>query len=80
MFRLALQQLIAWKERTGHQPLLIDGARQVGKTWLMKEFGRTQFERTVYVNFEADRQAHAIFSGDIVPDEIIRKLGYRAGH
>jgi predicted AAA+ superfamily ATPase len=52
MKRTKLTDLIAWKNSTSRKPLIIRGARQVGKTWLMKEFGNTQYDQTVYVNFE----------------------------
>ena len=45
MKRFALEKLIEWKDKENRKPLIIRGARQVGKTWLMKEFGRTCFEK-----------------------------------
>jgi predicted AAA+ superfamily ATPase len=63
-----LEKLIRWKKSINRKPLIIEGARQVGKTWLMKEFGRTCFEQFTYVNFEelnlqdvfAEKNPHAI--------------------
>lgn len=49
MKRQAMDRLVAWKNDSGRRPLLLRGARQVGKTWLMKEFGRQEYERTAYV-------------------------------
>ena len=48
MERLALSSLEKWKNTAGHKPLIIHGARQVGKTWLMKEFGRANYKNVVY--------------------------------
>ena len=63
-----LEKLIRWKKSINRKPLIIEGARQVGKTWLMKEFGRTCFEQFTYINFEelnlqdvfAEKNPHAI--------------------
>ncbi|MEZ5071644.1 MAG: AAA family ATPase [Bacteroidales bacterium] len=52
MERTAMQQLVRWMKDEYRKPLILRGARQVGKTWLMKEFGRRYFEQTVYVNLE----------------------------
>ena len=52
MDRDKLQDLIAWKNKSTRKPLIVRGARQVGKTWLLKEFGRTQYRQYIYVNFE----------------------------
>ena len=56
MLRYAMQQLLEWKNRPNRKPLIIKGARQVGKTWLMKEFGKECYEKTVYINFDSNRQ------------------------
>ena len=45
MYRSAMEQLNKWKQKTNKKPLIIRGARQVGKTWLMKEFGKTAYEK-----------------------------------
>ena len=47
-----MDELVAWKDRPRRKPLILNGARQVGKTWLLKEFGRTQFENVAYVNLD----------------------------
>ncbi len=52
MQRADYSKLIAWKVKNDRKPMIIQGARQVGKTWLMKSFGQTEFERTAYFNFE----------------------------
>jgi len=52
MQRELLQNLINWKHKDDRKPLIIRGARQVGKTWLMKEFGKSHYKHVAYVNFE----------------------------
>ena len=64
MNRHAIKRLEQWKDSKGRKPMIIRGARQVGKTWLMKEFGRTRFAKTAYVNFENNDRAKAIFEMD----------------
>ena len=52
MERFLMEKLIAWKNKPRRKPLILNGARQVGKTWLLKEFGRTQFKNVAYVNLD----------------------------
>lgn len=52
MERFLMNELVAWKDRPRRKPLILNGARQTGKTWLLKEFGRTQFENVAYVNLD----------------------------
>lgn len=52
MERDAIKQLKTWREKKRRKPLIVEGARQVGKTWLIKEFGRTCYKQTAYLNFE----------------------------
>ena len=54
MQRYALKHLIDWKNKKNHKPLVIQGARQVGKTWLMQEFGEKYYEQVAYINFDVD--------------------------
>lgn len=75
MYRLAMEHLKQWKERKDRQPLIVMGARQVGKTWLMKEFGKCCFEDVCYINFENPGAVADIFDGTIVPQRIIDLLG-----
>lgn len=56
------------------EPMIIRGARQVGKTWLMKEFGRTEFEKYAYINFDRNSRMKQLFSGDFDVDRILRGL------
>ncbi|MCI6697759.1 MAG: ATP-binding protein [Lachnospiraceae bacterium] len=76
MKRNLMKSLKEWKNSPYRKPLILSGARQVGKTWLMKEFGRTEYTNIVYVNFDQDINAAGLFEGSINPDRII--LGLRA--
>ncbi len=55
MKRIAYEQLLEWKNRSDRKPLVVKGARQVGKTWLLKHFGQNEYEQTLYVNFELQK-------------------------
>ena len=80
MYRAAIENLKKWKNEKSRKPLVIEGARQVGKTWLMKEFGRAQeYEKTVYINFDADKRAGDLFSENLNPDRIINVLEIDSG-
>ena len=74
MERKALANLINWKNSKNRKPLLIYGARQVGKTWLMKQLGEKEFENTVYVNFEKEISLRNIFEQDYQPQRLIKIL------
>jgi len=79
MKRTKLTDLIAWKNSTSRKPLIIRGARQVGKTWLMKEFGNTQYDQTVYVNFEKNKRLKALFTDDFDIKRVIVALQAESG-
>ena len=79
MYRVAIEKLKRWKAKETPKPLIIRGARQVGKTWLMKEFGRSAYENTVYIGFENNRQMKELFSGDMAIDRIVTGLELYAG-
>ena len=79
MKRSAYNLLLDWKVKPGRKPLIIQGARQVGKTWLMREFGKNEFAQTVYFNFETNKALHAIFKSGFDTDNIITSLGIIAG-
>ncbi len=64
MKRDAIEQLVRWKNDSLRKPLLLLGARQVGKTWLMKEFGRLHFKNVAYLRFDADEQLRRSFEQD----------------
>jgi predicted AAA+ superfamily ATPase len=71
MKRLLIQEMIVWKNTKNRKPLIIQGARQVGKTWLMKEFGKQEFEQVVYLNFESSSRLNNLFSADFNIERII---------
>lgn len=64
MIRNRMQDLVRWKERKGRQPLLLLGARQVGKTWLMKEFGAQHFAKVAYARFDRSEALRRAFAGE----------------
>ena len=74
MKRTAIENLYAWKDKEGRKPLIIRGARQVGKTWLMKAFANEAFERFVYINFEDNEIAKRIFEQDFDIERILLSL------
>ena len=80
MYRAAIEQLKAWKERKNHKPLIIKGARQVGKTWLMKEFGSLMYEQTVYINFDNNQTVKGLFDGSFNTERIIMGLEIYTGY
>ena len=61
MYRIAIEKLLRWKQSKRRKPLIIEGARQVGKTWLMKEFGRQAYADTVYINFDSNSRMAELF-------------------
>ena len=79
MKREKLKDLIAWKKSSSRKPLIIRGARQVGKTWLMKEFGNTQYTQTVYINFEKNKRLHSLFVDDFDINRVIIALQAETG-
>ena len=74
MYRSAIEKLKKWKDSYFRKPLIIEGARQVGKTWLMKEFGKECYKKTVYINFDSNRQMRELFSSDLNIERIIMGL------
>ena len=79
MYRLALEKLYQWKERRHRKPLIIEGARQVGKTWLMKEFGKQAYSDTVYINFDSNARMTELFSSDLDTSRLIMGLELYSG-
>ena len=79
MKRFALDKLKEWKEKKGRKPLIIRGARQVGKTWLMKEFGNTCFEKVAYVNFDSNPRMQQVFDGEISIERIVLAISAETG-
>lgn len=75
MKRKIEEKLIIWKEKTkDRKPLILNGARQVGKTYLLKEFGKKYFKNTVYVNLEINKQVRAYFEENLEPEKLLRFL------
>ena len=74
MNRRIFNSLKEWKNKADRKPLIIRGARQVGKTWLMKELGRLSYEQTIYVNFDTDTIAKSLFTQDLDVTRIVRGL------
>ena len=74
MYRTAFEQLYKWKENKNRKPLIIEGARQVGKTWLMKEFGKIAYKDTVYINFDSNSKMADLFSSDLNIERLIMGL------
>ncbi|GHU97110.1 ATPase [Spirochaetia bacterium] len=74
MERKLFSTLGAWKTKRGRQPLIVQGARQVGKTWLIQEFGRREFKNTIYIDFEKNKRVASFFEEDITPERIVRYL------
>ena len=79
MYRIAIEKLLKWKQSKRRKPLIIEGARQVGKTWLMKEFGRQAYEDTVYINFDSNSRMAELFAPDLDTERLIMGLELYAG-
>jgi len=78
MERLIFNKLNDWKHSTDRKPLLLRGARQVGKTWLMKEFGKRAYQNVVYINFESDKNLLNLFTTDYNTQRIISAIQIEA--
>jgi predicted AAA+ superfamily ATPase len=74
-----MENLYKWKESKHRKPLIIEGARQVGKTWLMKEFGAQAYSYTVYINFDSNSRIADLFASDLDTDRLILGLELYAG-
>lgn len=79
MERYAMRQLEEWYNRKNRKPLILKGARQVGKTWLMKEFGRNHFKYTAYVNFDNNKNMANVFEGDYDIGRILMAINIETG-
>lgn len=74
MYRDKMNELKKWKESSTRKPLIIRGARQVGKTWLMKEFGKQYYKKCAYINFDDNSRMNKLFDEDFDLDKIIQGL------
>ncbi|MCT8548819.1 ATP-binding protein [Glaesserella parasuis] len=79
MQRKILQSLQNWKQNPNRKPLIIQGARQVGKTWAMKHFGEQSFEQVAYINFDNNPRMKTLFSGDYDINRLILGLKIESG-
>lgn len=74
VFRKIFADLLDWKKNLNKKPLIIQGARQVGKTWIMQEFAQKEYKNYLYVNFERDKDVANIFENNLDPKFIIENL------
>lgn len=80
MYRIAMEKLLKWKKSKNRKPLIIEGARQVGKTWLMKEFGKQAYDNTIYINFDSNSTMAELFASDLDTNRLLMGLELYAGH
>lgn len=79
MYRNQIQNLIKWKDSKNRKPLIIRGARQVGKTWLMKEFGEKYYDNCAYINMDNNSRMEQLLSGDLDIERIVQGLKIESG-
>ena len=79
MYRNAMEKLLKWKQSNRRKPLIIEGARQVGKTWLMREFGRQEYKDTIYINFDSNSRMAQLFASDLDTERLITGLELYVG-
>ena len=79
MYRYKIEELKKWKKSKDRKPLIIRGARQVGKTWLIKEFGKQEYQQVAYINFDDNERMNQLFSGDFDIERIIQGLKIESG-
>lgn len=79
MKRKIYSKLIEWKESSSHKPLILNGVRQCGKTYIMKEFGKNEFQTFAYVNCDRNENLHQIFEGGFNISKIIRGISALSG-
>lgn len=79
MKRDAIEQLLKWKKNTLRKPLLLLGARQVGKTWLMQEFGKKYFKKVAYIRFDSDERMRNSFEQDYDTKRLLNAIQLAAG-
>ncbi len=79
MYRNAMKNLLVWKNKKKKKPLIIRGARQVGKTWLMKKFGELEYEKTLYISFDNNQQMKDLFEMDMKIERLVTGLELYSG-
>ena len=77
--RFILKKLLAWKNSPYRKPLILKGVRQVGKTWILKEFGRRYYENTAYFNFDENEEYKQFFETTKDVDRILQNLMHQTG-
>ena len=77
--RTIINDLTAWKQSPSRKPLILSGARQVGKTWTLKEFGRLYFDDTAYFSLDKDKSVKQLFATTRDPLRLIEQLSYIHG-
>ena len=79
MERYAINELYAWKDKKNRKPLIVQGARQVGKTWLMRKFAEKAFIKHIYINFESDARLEHLFEKDFDIQRILFEIQIATG-
>ena len=79
MERLILEKLIKWKQSNHRKPLILKGARQVGKTYILKQFGKENYEGVAYFNFDHDKDLYNLFENTKNPKRILEQLAFLYG-
>jgi len=74
MNRHIFEKLRQWKQDKSRKPLILKGARQVGKTYTLKAFGDSEYENVAYLNFETSPHLHELFTGSLKPQDILKIL------
>src|SRR5665647_2347382 len=79
MYRIAIEELKRWKAKPNKKPMIIRGARQVGKTWLIKEFGKSYFDKTIYISFDNNQKMKDLFAPDLDIGRLVTGIELYAG-
>ncbi|NOX47239.1 MAG: AAA family ATPase, partial [Chlorobi bacterium] len=79
MKRSAYNMLLKWKNSNKRKPLVLQGARQVGKTYLVNMFGKAEYENYIYLNFEQDINLQSLFDSKLDPEIIINNISLYIG-
>lgn len=79
MYRNIIRQLKTWKDNPQRKPLILGGARQVGKTYILQEFGKQEFENVAYINCDSNESAKGLFAQDYDMQRIILAIGAITG-
>jgi len=79
MERLILNDLLKWKDSKYRKPLILKGVRQVGKTWILKEFGKRYYQNTAYFNFDENEEYKQFFETTKDVNRILQNLMFASG-